>query len=140
MTENETIFSKIIRREIPAEIVYETDDVLAFLDISPTNPGHTLVIPKVPTRNLFTINAESWAKVMEAVRILAPKIQRAVGAEGINIMMNNEPAAGQIVFHAHVHIIPRLSDDGYRHWEGHSYPEGEIKAVGDAIRSTLVTD
>ena len=71
---------------------------------------------------------------MEAVRMLAPKIKEAVGAEGINIMMNNEPSAGQIVFHAHVHIIPRFSNDGYRHWEGHPYPEGELARVGEKIR------
>lgn len=137
MTDTETIFSKIIRREIPAEIVYETDEVLAFLDISPNNPGHTLVIPKTSTRNLLTIDAGSWANVMEAVRILAPKIQQAVGAEGINIIMNNEPAAGQIVFHAHVHVIPRFANDGYRHWPGHEYKEGEMAEVGEKIRESI---
>lgn len=137
MTEPDTIFSKILCREIPAEIVYENDDVLAFLDISPNNPGHTLVIPKVPTRNLLTIDARSWGALMEAIRVLAPKIQAAVGADGVNIMMNNEPAAGQIVFHAHVHIIPRFTDDGYRHWPGHEYREGEMAKVGEKIRKTL---
>jgi histidine triad (HIT) family protein len=132
--ESETIFSKIIRKEIPAEIVYEDADVLAFLDILPNNPGHTLVIPKAPTRNLLTMDTANWVKVMEVVRILAPKIKEAVGAEGINLMMNNEPAAGQIVFHAHVHIIPRFSDDGYKHWEGAPYPEGELARVGEKIR------
>jgi histidine triad (HIT) family protein len=137
METTETIFSKIIKREIPAEIVYEDTDVLAFLDISPNNPGHTLVIPKTPTRNLLTIDADSWAKVMEVVRMLAPKIKEAVGAEGINLIMNNEPTAGQIVFHAHVHIIPRFSDDGYRHWEGHSYKDGDMAEVGRKIREVI---
>jgi histidine triad (HIT) family protein len=137
MTDEETIFSKIVRKEIPAEIIYEDDAVLAFLDISPNNHGHTLVIPKTRTRNLLTIDAETWTKVMEVVRILAPKIQQAVGAEGMNLIMNNEPAAGQIVFHAHVHIIPRFSDDGYKHWEGHSYKEGEMADVGRKIRNAL---
>ena len=139
MTDTETIFSKIIRREIPAEIVYEDDGVLAFLDISPNNPGHTLVIPKVPTRNLFTIDAGNWATVTEVVRTLAPKIQRAVGADGINLIMNNEPAAGQIVFHAHVHIVPRFADDGYRHWPGHEYKEGEMADIAEKIRKALTT-
>ena len=75
----ETIFSKIIRREVPAEIVYETGHVLAFLDISPTNPGHTLVIPKAWSRNLLDIDAAAWGRVMEAVRLLAPRIKEAVG-------------------------------------------------------------
>jgi histidine triad (HIT) family protein len=137
MSDTETVFSKIIRKEIPAEVVYEDENVLAFLDISPNNPGHTLVIPKTPTRNLLTIDARSWATVMEAVRMLAPKIKEAVGAEGINIIMNNEPAAGQIVFHAHVHIIPRFSNDGYKHWPGGEYGEGEMAQVGEKIRAAL---
>lgn len=133
----ETIFSGIIRREIPAEIIYETNEVLAFLDISPNNPGHALVIPKIPTRNLFTITKESWVAVSEAVRVIAPALMHAVGAEGINIMMNNEPVAGQIVFHAHVHIIPRFKEDGYRHWPGHPYQEGEMHVVAEKIRAEL---
>ena len=137
MTDQETIFSRIIRREIPAEIVYEDEHVLAFLDIAPNNPGHTLVIPKQQTRNLLTIHAGDWAKVMEVVRILAPKIREAVGAEGVNIIMNNEPAAGQIVFHAHVHVIPRFSDDGYRHWPGHEYQEGKMQSVAEKIRALV---
>jgi len=138
MQSEDTIFSKILRREIPAEIVYEDEKVLAFLDISPNNPGHTLVIPKKPTRNLLTIDAESWANVMETVRMLAPKIKDAVGAEGINIMMNNEPVAGQIVFHAHVHIIPRFSGDGYTHWPGGEYAEGEMQKVAEKIRKLVM--
>jgi histidine triad (HIT) family protein len=137
MTQEATIFQKIIDRDIPAEIVYEDDDVLAFLDIAPNSPGHTLVIPKKPTKNILTIDAGSWAKVMEAVRLLAPKIKEAVGAEGINIKMNNEPVAGQIVMHAHVHIIPRHKGDGYTHWPGGSYAEGEEKEVGEKIRQAL---
>lgn len=137
MANAETIFSKIIRKEIPAEIVYEDDDVMAFLDISPNNPGHTLVIPKIPSHNLLTIDAESWTKVMETVRMLAPKIKEAVCADGINIMMNNEQDAGQIVFHTHVHIIPRFKNDGYKHWPGHPYGEGEMPEIGTKIRAAL---
>lgn len=133
----ETIFTKILRKEIPAEVVYEDDDVLAFLDIEPNNPGHTLVIPKEPTRNLLTIAPDSWAKVMEVVRKLSPIIKDAVGAEGINLMMNNEPVAGQVVMHAHVHIIPRHEGDGFRHWQGHAYKEGEMAEVGKRIRTEL---
>ncbi|MBP9749860.1 MAG: HIT family protein [Candidatus Pacebacteria bacterium] len=138
MSPTKTIFDKIIRREIPAEIVYEDSDVIAFLDISPNNPGHTLVIPKEPSRNLLDISTDSWSKVMEVVRILALKIQKAVDADGINLMMNNEPFAGQIVMHAHVHIIPRFKGDGYEHWAGHPYAEGQAKEVADKIRAQLI--
>jgi histidine triad (HIT) family protein len=137
MQNNETIFSKIIHREIPAEIVYEDEGVLAFLDISPTNPGHTLVIPKPQSTNIVDITPASWAHVMETVRILAPKIQKAVGADGINLMMNNGEIAGQLVMHTHVHIIPRFANDGYTHWPGHPYAEGEREKVGAKIRATL---
>lgn len=137
MTREETIFDKIIRKEIPAEVVYENDTTLAFLDIAPNNPGHTLVIPKVPSRNIFDISQESWAQVMETVRTLAPKIKEAVGADAINLMMNNEPEAGQMVFHTHVHIIPRFTGDGYEHWGSKPYAEGELADVAQKIRTTL---
>jgi len=137
MQNQETIFTKIIRREIPSEVVYENDAVLAFLDISPNNPGHTLVIPKTHSTNLFDITEDSWMHVMEAVRVLAPKIQKAVQADGINIQMNNGEAAGQIIMHTHVHIIPRFSGDGYKHWPAHPYADGEMAAVGEKIRAVL---
>lgn len=107
----ETIFSKIINKEIPANIVYEDEHTLAFLDIMPNNPGHTLVIPKKPSRNILDIDKDSFAKVMETVRLLAPKIKSAMKAEGVRISINNEPSAGQEVFHLHVHIIPMFADD-----------------------------
>ena len=133
----ETIFSKIIAGEIPAEIVYEDDDVLAFLDISPNNPGHTLVIPKEYSRNLLSITPESWSKVMEVARKLSVAIKEATGADGINIMMNNEPVAGQIVFHTHVHVIPRHEGDGFKHWPGKEYGEGEAGKIAESIRQQL---
>lgn len=137
MTREDTIFDKIIRREIPAEIIYEDDDTLAFLDIAPNNPGNTLVIPKEPSRNLFDISPTSWGNVMETVRMLASKIREAVGADGINLMMNNEPVAGQMVFYTHVHIIPRFQGDGYEHWGSTPYAEGEAETVAQKIRTAL---
>lgn len=133
----QTIFSKIISREIPAEIVYENEHVLAFLDIRPNNPGHTLVIPKQSSVNVLDVDSAAWAEVMEAVRILAPTIRDAVHADGINIMMNNGSVAGQIVMHTHVHIIPRHTGDGYEHWHGQAYADGEMARVGANIRETL---
>lgn len=132
----ETIFSKIIRHEIPADIVYEDANVVAFLDIRPNQPGHTLVVPKAYARNIFDISEEEWSKLTEAVRKLAPVVRDAVHADGVNISMNNEPAAGQIVFHAHVHIIPRFNkDNGYS--GGASYKPGEASEIASAIREKL---
>ena len=137
MSQEETLFAKIIRREIPAEIIYEDDDVLAFLDIKPNNPGHTLIIPKVWSKNILDISSESWSKVTEVVRLLAPKVMRAVEAEGVNIKMNNEPTAGQEVLHTHVHIIPRFKTDGFTYWPSTEYPEGEMAKVAEKIRQQI---
>lgn len=134
---NDTLFTKIIRREIPAEIVYEDDDTLAFLDIKPNNPGHTLVIPKRPYKNIFDIAEDDWLAVARTVHLLAPALIHAVKADGINIKMNNGDAAGQEVPHLHVHLIPRFADDGHTHWQGKSYAEGEAANVATKIRTAL---
>ncbi len=134
-----TIFEKIIAREIPADIVYEDDDTLAFLDIAPNNPGHTLVVPKLHSRNILDISETSWLAVMKTVRLLAPIIQNAVGADGINVAMNNEAAAGQVVFHTHVHLIPRHTGDGFTHFPAGSYGEGEAAHIAQKIRTALTS-
>lgn len=133
----DTIFAKIIRREIPAEIVYEDEDTLAFLDIAPNNPGHTLVIPKKYARNVLDIGEEDWVAVTRTARTLARAVKDAVGADGVNLMMNNEAAAGQEVFHAHLHIIPRFTTDQYERWPKKEYAEGEKVAVAEKIRANL---
>lgn len=132
-----TLFERIISRDLPSEIVYEDEYTLAFLDINPVNPGHTLVVPKTHSENIYEIGSESWAQVMETVRILAPKIKEALGADGINIMMNNDEAAGQMVYHTHVHIIPRFPHDGFKHWPGTPYEEGKAGAVAERIRAQM---
>ena len=131
------IFCKIIRGDIPAEKIYGDDAVFAFLDIHPVNYGHTLVVPKKHAENIYDISKEEFAKVMERVHMLAPKIKEAIGADGINIGMNNDPAAGQLVFHAHIHIIPRFENDGHRHWHGEPYKEGEVEATAKKIRGII---
>ncbi|MDB5189657.1 MAG: Diadenosine tetraphosphate (Ap4A) hydrolase related family hydrolase, Hit-like protein involved [Parcubacteria group bacterium] len=133
----DSIFGKIIRRELPAAIIYEDEHTLAFLDAHPVNLGHALVIPKVYSRNILTISPDSFAKVMETTRLLSPIIQEAVGAGGINIHMNNEAPAGQAVFHTHVHIIPRHDGDGLTHWQAREYTPSESDAVLKKIRDAL---
>lgn len=132
----DTVFAKIIRHEIPADIVYEDSRVIAFLDIKPNQIGHTLVIPKTYARNIFDIDELTWNSLTEAVRKIAPAVRDAVHADGVNISMNNEPAAGQIVLHAHIHIIPRFEkDSGYA--GGSSYKPGEASEIVTAIRAAL---
>ena len=134
----ETIFAKIIRREIPADIVYEDVDTMAFLDIRPNNPGHTLVVPKKPFRNIFDIDDETLAAVWRTTRKVARAVKDATGAEGLNINTNNEHAAGQIVFHYHVHVIPRFEGDGLPLWPGRTYPnDTAAKEVAEKIRQAL---
>jgi len=133
----DTVFMKIIRREIPAEIVYEDEETLAFLDIHPNNPGNTLVIPKRATRNIFDIEEESLAWVMRTVQKIAPAVQKAVNAGGINIIINNESAAGQVIFHFHVHVIPRHEHDGFKFFPQTDYAPGEAAIVAQKIRDAL---
>lgn len=135
----ETIFSKIIRGDIPCHKVYEDAQTCAFLDIKPINPGHTLVVPKTAYSDLFTLPSDIFLAMMRTVHLLAPVIKNALQAEGINIGMNNGKAAGQEVFHAHIHIIPRFPNDGHRHWVGHTYQEGEAQHICSIIVQTLTS-
>ncbi|MFZ2593912.1 MAG: HIT family protein [Minisyncoccia bacterium] len=109
---HDCVFCKIADKSIPSHIVYEDENVLAFLDVKPIHSGHTLVIPKEHSRNIFDISKENWQHTAEVVRSLAVSVKEAVGADGINLIMNNEGAAGQEVFHPHIHIIPRFEGDG----------------------------
>ncbi len=108
---NDSIFTKIIKREIPAEIVYEDDTVIAFLDIKPINHGHTLIVPKVPFTNIFDGDVEVLAHMMRVAHTLANALKQVTNCNGINILMNNGEAAGQEVSHSHMHVIPRIAGD-----------------------------
>jgi len=105
--DNTNVFAKILRGEIPCHKVYENEHVLAFLDVMPRSPGHTLVIPKVPSRNILDIAEEDYLHVARATRIIASAAKTAFHADGITIQQFNEPAGGQAVFHLHVHVMPR---------------------------------
>ncbi|MFY9837350.1 MAG: HIT family protein [Xanthobacteraceae bacterium] len=101
------IFAKILRGELPAHKVFEDDRVFAFLDIMPRAPGHTLVIPKVPARTIIDIAPEDLAYLMMVAQKIARTAASVFAADGLTIQQFNEPAGGQVVFHLHVHIIPR---------------------------------
>jgi histidine triad (HIT) family protein len=101
------IFAKILRGEIPCHRVYEDADTLAFMDVMPQAPGHLLVIPKQPSRNMLDADPAVLAKTIAVVQKLAKAAKDAFDADGIFIAQFNEPAAGQTVFHLHFHIIPR---------------------------------
>ena len=109
-----TVFSKIITREIPAHIVYEDDDVIAFLDIAQLTKGHTLVVPKTPLPDIYSLNDELGAKLMIATMKVSKAIQKAFNPDGLNVINNNGEAAKQTVFHFHFHVIPRYLDDDFK--------------------------
>jgi histidine triad (HIT) family protein len=104
-------FAKILRGEFPCYKVYENDHVLAFLDIMPRVAGHTLVIPKAPARYILDITEEDYLHVGRAVRLIAGAARTAFAADGITIQQFNESAGGQVVFHLHVHVMPRHTGD-----------------------------
>ncbi|MBI4257467.1 MAG: HIT family protein [Thaumarchaeota archaeon] len=131
------VFCKIIEGKIPANKVYENGQSIAFLDINPVNKGHTLVVPKQHFVDLFAVPQPVLHDMIDAVQKVAQAVKNGVHAEGINIGMNNGGAAGQVVFHAHMHVIPRSGDDGLRHWPSKKYADGEITAVEKTIRQVL---
>ena len=108
---DECIFCKIVSGEIPCYKVYEDDDVLAFLDISQTTPGHTLVVSKKHYKNLLYVPKDILAKVMGAAQRVAQAQVASLGAKGVNIINNTNEIAGQTVMHFHVHVIPRYSNE-----------------------------
>jgi len=105
--DNENIFAKILRGEMPAHKIYEDDETFAFLDIMPRTDGHTLVIPKTPARNLLDASPGQLLAVMKTVQMIARAAMKAFDAEGVLIQQFNEAAAGQVVFHLHFHVLAR---------------------------------
>jgi histidine triad (HIT) family protein len=101
------IFAKIIRGELPCHKVYEDDQVLAFMDIMPRAPGHTLVLPKAPARNILDIAPEDLSAVALAAQKIAKAAVKVFNADGVTVQQFNEGAGGQVVFHLHLHVIPR---------------------------------
>ncbi|HEY5830817.1 MAG TPA: HIT family protein [Hyphomicrobiaceae bacterium] len=106
--DNNNVFAKILRGELPAQKVYEDAETLAFMDIMPRCDGHMLVIPKTPARNMLDASPAQLAACMATVQKVAAAAMKAFGAGGITLQQFNEPAGGQIVFHLHFHVLPRM--------------------------------
>ena len=101
------VFAKILRGELPSCKVYEDDRAFAFLDIMPRAPGHTLVIPKAPARNILDVAPDDLAHLMKVVQKIAQAGMKAFDADGVTVQQFSEPAGGQVVLHLHVHVMPR---------------------------------
>jgi len=131
------IFCQIIANEIPAEKIYEDENILAFLDIHPNNFGHTLVLPKKHCENLFDADEKTLENLITIVKKISLAVKNAIGADGINIGINNGEAAGQMVPHLHIHVIPRFFADGLVHWPSKEYGAGEMEKIGEKIREVI---
>jgi len=134
---SDCLFCKIIAGEIPSTKIYEDDNVFAFLDIAPVNPGHTLVIPKEHTPNIYEMSEKTLGYVMGVVKKLSSATKDALQADGINLEMNNDTVAGQVIFHAHLHVIPRFEGDGLKQWPGKSYEGSHQEEVAKKIKEKL---
>lgn len=131
------VFCKIINGELPCSKVYEDEQVVAFLDIHPTRPGHTLVVPKTHCADVLDCHPDMLAQMAKVARKIAPAIIKATGSDGFNLSANNGRSAGQIIFHLHMHIIPRKSDDGLRPWGHRDYQEGEMENIAEQISNVI---
>ena len=138
MEQKNCIFCKIIKGEIPAAKVYEDEDVLSFLDIMPANKGHCLVIPKKHYEALLDIPDEDLSELIKAVKKVGKALSLSIGNGAYNVVMNNGQEAGQVVQHAHIHIIPRFKNDRLRlSWSHKAYKEGEIEDFQNKIKKFL---
>lgn len=131
-----SIFTRIIRGEMPAEKVYETDTELAFLDINPKSEGHTLVVPKLEVANFEALPLPALHGLATTVQRVAQGVTRAMGTPHYNLFLNNGAPAGQVVFHVHFHIIPRYQGGPPTRARG-AYAPGEMESVGAAIREAI---
>jgi histidine triad (HIT) family protein len=131
------VFAKILRGEMPAEKVYETDKVLAFMDIMPRADGHVLVIPKAPARNILDIDPNDLADLAKAAQFVAKGVMKAMGADGITVQQFNEAAGGQVVFHIHVHVLPRWTGVSLRPHTGAMENKDILAKHAETIRSAL---
>ena len=123
------IFCKIVKGEIPSYKVYEDENILAFLDIAPINPGHVLVIPKEHYQNIEEIGEENLCSVIAGVKKIGLKMKEGFGAAGYNVVVNNDPVAGQLIPHLHFHIIPRKEGDDLKPWPQNKLDDSDAKDI-----------
>ena len=133
----DNIFARILKGEIPSTRIYEDDAVVAFMDVMPQANGHTLVLPKAPSRNLLDADPATFTPLMAAVQKVARAVKTAMNADGITIIQFNEPAAGQTVFHLHVHVIPRYEGVPLKPHTGDMEDMAVLTANAEKIKQAL---
>ena len=136
--ESDNIFAKILRGDMPAVKVYEDDDVLSFMDVFPQSRGHTLVIPKVPSRNLLDTDSDVLAGLIQKTQMIAKAVKTGLNPDGIVITQFNGAPAGQTVFHLHFHIIPRYNNAALgQHASGGMADMDTLKSIADQIKAAI---
>jgi len=135
--DDQNVFAKILRGELPCEKLYEDDHTIAIMDIMPRGDGHLLVVPKAASRNILDIDPADLAHVMATAQKMARAVITAFDADGITVQQFNEPAGGQVVFHTHVHVIPRFEGVKLRPHTGEMEDGAVLKANADKIRAAL---
>lgn len=135
--DDQNVFAKILRGEMPAMKVYEDDKTYAFMDIMPRSDGHCLVIPKGPSRNILDIAPEDLAATMATAQRLARAAKQAFQADGVTVQHFCEPAGGQVVFHTHVHILPRYEGVALRPHTGEMADKDMLTAQAEKLKAAL---
>lgn len=137
MKDENCIFCKILAGEIPSTAVYEDDDFKAILDVNPAARGHVIILPKNHAANIYELPDEDASKIMIVAKKIATAIEKAYHCDGVNILQNNGEAAGQTVFHLHVHVIPRFKGDTVNiGWKQGDMPE-DLDAICKEIQTQL---
>lgn len=134
---DDCVFCKIVRKEIPSVKIYEDEVCYCFLDIQPINKGHALVIPKAHSESIYTLPESDLLHCAKVIQKVAKGLKDAVRCDGLNVGMNNGRAAGQVVFHAHFHVIPRFLSDGLTHWPGKKMDAGQLAMLGTDIKASI---
>ena len=138
MIDQDCIFCKIAGGDIPSSTIYEDEDFRVILDVAPAAKGHALILPKNHYENLWTLGEEEARKVLLLAAKITAAQKKALSCDGINVLQNNGTAAGQSVFHFHMHLIPRYENDQVEiPWKTLSYKEGEMEKVCDSIKAEL---
>ncbi|WP_422038365.1 HIT family protein [Roseibium sp.] len=135
--DDQNVFAKILRGELPSHKIYEDEKTLVIMDIMPRGDGHILVIPKAASRNILDIEPDDLNAVMATVQKMARTVIEAFGADGTTIQQFSEPAGGQVVFHTHVHIIPRFDGVSLRPHTGEMADNDTLAANAEKIRAVL---
>jgi len=135
--DDNNVFAKILRGELPCHKVYESDRILAFMDVMPRGDGHVLVIPKAKARNILDVEPDALAEVAKAVQIVGQAAKRALAADGLTIQQFNESAGGQVVFHLHFHVIPRFDGVALKPHTGQMEKPELLAELAAKIRAAL---